>query len=1005
MGAHVHVPVRIRLAASALEGRDGCLCSAVGAGVERALARSRATVLAPRGGYSGVRVHAPDFTWRGDTAVTAAQRARIEALIRESFALEIERARLLTPSDERARTPLSARAVERFDPRRGNDWLGRYKLPSYNGPDETETLDLDAEPGGAAPETRTVARWLERASNWPDSRDYPDLVSDEQDAFDALHMSYPAGQPLGLAWLQRNAENPLRLYVRNLPNNESRYLQFPLFTIYSPTPHGNSVVWTPHLGLPEPAPMTIEWLTMDAVQTAIRAAVETQARQIAKPENFSHEEFDAVLQAAIENEFTRRMAVAGSHTDAMAISISGLTEYYVWDVPIPRWSGAAYVAPLFREIERPAQEEREGTGLPGGEGEGEGEGGGEGTGPRGGRRGRGRGGFVDTGEEGREAGEGPRFPSSGRGTAVRRCDAAFEGEPSLDELDEAAAAEIRRLMADIANRLDIVPCDYAGQFCLVAAALVGARAVGVADFSVAEGHGQMLQPPRRRAPQPGVIDFTPIATPALQFLRHLARVVPRLTRLSSLVTSTYQQPQHARRIRGFRANNPIGWALDFGAEYHVTMKRAVEHHYIVTVQVVFMQLLHQSRLQIDARRNPTTFPEYARFFEEVVRGDLLPEQELEDLRAQLIHTVGTGSAGRDLVVGVIDRWRTARGALMDVLEGRNPFAHVGEGARGEIVLGENGVHGIRDSNGTIWTLPQLERAIALRRDVATSIDPLVHQLTADPRIRERFTRDPSRIRDELAILLDEMADINAEVRERVSSDRDYAMRLAPISTDYEHQTLPGSGYQLSGVHLLAHHAVGEFFEGDLYYTFGVGDALQSEEGRQMFLTVVELGTIIVVSIFCAPLGLIVGAAFAVYHEVEASHKMDAYRALIDPEIVFNYAELEAELFAADLGLVLSFIPLGRWWGRAATGAGRRLVAGEVRAAARYAVRHVTRTITLATLRALRQNLIVAFVQHVLAFQVISALMGRMLEPVMEEIVREHMSLEQLLELSGEVEAA
>src|SRR5438046_879766 len=84
---------------SALEGargarvaRTGCAASAVGAGVARALARSHAVVLTARGGYVGVRVRPPEFSWHGRavSAVSSSQRHRIEALVRESLSHEVE---------------------------------------------------------------------------------------------------------------------------------------------------------------------------------------------------------------------------------------------------------------------------------------------------------------------------------------------------------------------------------------------------------------------------------------------------------------------------------------------------------------------------------------------------------------------------------------------------------------------------------------------------------------------------------------------------------------------------------------------------------------------------------------------------------------------------------------------------------------------------------------------------------------------------------------------------
>ena len=171
------------------------------------------------------------------------------------------------------------------------------------------------------------------------------------------------------------------------------------------------------------------------------------------------------------------------------------------------------------------------------------------------------------------------------------------------------------------------------------------------------------------------------------------------------------------------------------------------------------------------------------------------------------------------------------------------------------------------------------------------------------------------------------------------------------------------------------------------------------------MTIVELTTTIALSIFFPPLGYAVGLGWAAYHEDKADEKLSAWRALIDPEMAFNYAEIEAELFAADLGVLLSLLPGGRVIGKVGVSTGRFVLRGEMRVAARHLVRQVTRRFLVSTLRALQQDIIKAFVVHIGAFVVMNEVLQLVLAPVMEEIQRRNLSLAQLEALASEVQPA
>src|SRR5262249_43436420 len=149
---------------------------------------------------------------------------------------------------------------------------------------------------------------------------------------------------------------------------------------------------------------------------------------------------------------------------------------------------------------------------------------------------------------------------------------------------------------------------------------------------------------------------------------------------------------------------------------------------------------------------------------------------------------------------------------------------------------------------------------------------------------------------------------------------------------------------------LAHESLQEFFGGDLAYNMGVGEALNRLDTWRTVKNVIEITVVVGLSVLCPPLGTAVGFGFAIYHEAEAQQKLEVYQSLLDPEAVFTRAEVEAELFAADLGLALSFLPVAGQLKKFGLGrAAGKLVQGEIRAAGQVLARRVSRVLVVETL--------------------------------------------------------
>jgi hypothetical protein len=136
MPVRVTIPIRLRVDPEALTERQADLEEALAAAVGRALVNSRDVVLEPRGGYVGLRIHPPEFSWYGnglETAITI-NRHEIEEQITNILRQSVESAGILELAriGEQAQQPLLAESVESLDRDRATTELTSYTLPSYD---------------------------------------------------------------------------------------------------------------------------------------------------------------------------------------------------------------------------------------------------------------------------------------------------------------------------------------------------------------------------------------------------------------------------------------------------------------------------------------------------------------------------------------------------------------------------------------------------------------------------------------------------------------------------------------------------------------------------------------------------------------------------------------------------------------------------------------------------------------------------------------------------------
>jgi hypothetical protein len=730
------------------------------------------------------------------------------------------------------------------------------------------------------------------------------------------------------------------------------------------------------------------------------AIIEQELRRFARTLTFrlSDEELASRLQAGIEQRMPALMDSYSGARQLVLFEVDRRPFLIKFEEPLPLPDGfQCELIPLVDIVEvegRQALPEAEGEGTSGGEGgrtgrgrrgkaaDGQGESAGQGD--RFGRGqtatdGGGRGGFV-IGETGANAGAGLFPVVADSETITIECKPLF-GEPTISQLATGSSG-LQAAVDDIAFRLQMPTCDRVGQFCVNAAKVIGGRALTISDFSTGQESFTRTRPAENG--NLGIIDFTPIASPAIQLLRHLADVVSRLGALANRINAVYHLPENRGLIQGEWGPDPNSWGLHFFIELTDSLEPAVGYMFVVACRVILLQLLRSSREALWARI--INFPIYARLFEQLVRTELADIDELMDLRRRLQEYIVRRQMEAAQGGQVLD-WNAAVRGVTEAL--RTPAAS-GPAQTGPPyeVLFRAGEHVIRDAHNHLWSNMDLESAIATKRGVAESVDPLVKQLTDIPEVVLRLRVGVTSLRTELLNLLNELLEKNRQITFETEIDPMYGFLAGKIREDLPSADIPGTMFVLQGIHLQAHQQIGEFFNGSPWYAQGVNALFNARLGFESLKNFFTFTALIALSIVCPPAGFLFGVQLAAEDYAEAKDREALYQSLIDPELVITRAEVETELFAAKLGLALAFIPEAgeilsglRYGARAVAKAG---LEGGARILGRYVVRRITKS----TVEALARASLQAFVKEVVTAYVLNALIERAMAPLLEAVQRE-----------------
>jgi hypothetical protein len=929
--ARVHVPIRIRTSADGLGVRRDELEDALSLALGRAVARSREVALARHGGP--VTIEPPSFRWSGE-AVAPRERGLIEARLRDVIAAACAELTAAPPHPpgSAARGP----ARERFDPAR-YDIAGRgYRIPSYDDDGDEVTVEV----WGGIPATMALT---------------PESLRAAIGQLTALWGAPDSGAHPGIVWLYDGA-----LLVWFLDGaGERRY------TLEAPVVWAKQGArWVQHRReLPPPGRAVLRVTQrftagdVDAYRAYVTAKDRGAIAAVSPP-------------AAIAPEIERRTEIMRAHgiQTVMTLAVGGEHIDYLFPLGAEaRFEGYASLLPVTQGVQftppRSLGGATAGSGTGGATRTAPGTGTGTGTGTHTG------GGVGDADADG----DGGTSSGGGTGEAAELhyvsplfrferdpadplvCE-PFLAEPSLDELGPDGA-RLRTAVDEIARRLEIASCRYAGQFCLMAIAAIHSHAVGLADavavfgggattVARADGHGNL-----------GGLELRP--TGANVLLQRLAGTVPLLETLARDMQDAYRA--HDERIGGTYAGNWAGWTLHFLIEFGDAMADAVAMMFGETCRLLMLQLLDASKAHILARKE--ALPNLAHAFFVAILPELIALDELIGLQNRL-HAEQEPSQGLEAEYGG------------DQTAERDPA----------VIYEAAAAVRIRDAHGREWTAAQLRERIAMRRGLTEELEPLVKHVRSVPAAVAAMRPSEAATSAELGRLIDTMLSANADVRRRVEWSWEDAFKYGQIDGDLPGETPADIGRSLHGIHLLAHQQIAPYFGSSRLYAVGVQRLFMGEHALEVVESLLVLGALVVVSVLCPPLGYVAGAALAIAQYADTAEKVEIRDALVNPEQVVDLAELDVEQFAAALGVVLALIPEAPAVVRTAYRAGAAaLEEGALSAARRVAVSALRRSAVAGMRRVVEEGFVKLVATELVKVEVLNAILGRALQPVLRSV--------------------
>ena len=957
MPVSVSVPTKIRVDPAALAEHPCRVEEAISAAVGRALANSRQTVLDARGGFVGVCLHPPTFTWSG-LPLKDQDRAQLEETVSDLVDKAAQRELISGSTEVGVAGVLREDPYEFYDDERGSRFLGLYTLDTYDG-GKVDLAVSGKKPPKLSADPIEIVKIFYRIDDW-----------EAQERLNLLVGQATAAQPLGIIYRVAvpGFEPGWQVAVTvGKPDEVAGTLWFPDFMSqrflgFNADPMFKKVRFIPPVGA-----ATAEIIELPSDPDARKRTykdlfgedlVQKIRRWSPKKVSMTTPKYNEAIADAVAREIARALAEIGDRVAALVVRMSGAS-VVLFLTREQRdtfgWTGTAQLELLtvFGPGTATGKDKKLGA-----------------------RGGTGTESWLQFPPESGGTGDCPRdeIPQDKWG--------GFLNEPALEEIGDAGV-EFGSRMAEIAAELGIEQGKYPGEFCCRAAAVLAAKAhavtsmdeSGIGENTAAAGGGNL-----------GPIDFTPGESTIIATIRGYAGVLVKISRLAERINDTYTHKEYACAIHGMYRGRGSGWSLHFLEELIPTMRWVVYHLFVSGCRSMLIQLLVTSENEIKKRKD--AMDRYAPLFEKWILPEITDLAEIETLKRKLDeHQLRKfmPAPGTALMPGVAEQdWLLATNALVGMLCGPT-ILRVPGGTYD--VVSEGGVDRIRGSTGVLWSKDDLVQALSMKRGNVEGIDPLVKQITDTPEAVKRF-KGSTAIRAELEKLLAEMLEDNHEMQFNAGNQPMYGFGASQRVKDTPNATVQYSSFRLTGVHLLTHKAIGDAFAGRRIYATGIDFLFGSEEGKAALKGFGLMVGMIALSVLVPGGGFLAfgaGVATAKHEMSAADEKKRLYRALIDPDLVLSHAEVEVARFVAQFGFAVSLIPGAGTATRSLIGSGKAILRGEAKALGTLAGRAVAKAAAKDLAEYAVKDLLEAFVKETVMNVVMDQIITQLLTPIIEDL--------------------
>jgi hypothetical protein len=1008
----VHIPVRLRVDADALTSRPDTfdeLDAALTAALNRALANSRAVAVEPRGGYLGLEVHAPAFSWSGDglDRLPASLRPRLETRLRALVIRQAERALFDDAYREGVPEPVPPDPAEPIDRRRYWEPASSYALPNYN--QQGRHVHVPVRAANVRPPQTRVPDVPEWATVWG----VDELMEFIPDVLDERNRTAPESGLLGFMF--RSSVGPLWIQIFKFEGgkpkpfwNANVDLILPKWDqdqkafVYVPTPirpvgsFKLEVLGGAGHDSPEAKRILDKYLRENILPLLAKTApVDLEPHQIEeKFAQVSHEVFDALVRTAKGKIYFAQLGLPFGDT-VFLVSSTSMLFGTVEILPVAQWVPAR---------------RRSGTGT----------GTGAGAGAKKGVLDRSILQRIQGGESATQppllsdttAGEGSIYPKSPESfLSLELSWEPFEGEPSVDELGEDGKL-LREIMERIAQRLAIPDWKpYAGRFLMNAAIVIGGRASAVQSeamgASIEIGDAARILAAVVSQGNLGRANFTPKPSKAMALYKYILGTASWVNILYNAVKRVFNEHAHDSQLANLVAGRQH-WLHHVFTEYRPSLITSCAWIFVYACQAMMLQLLAASRRSIERRLELRN--EYANFFYGAVITQLSAEAELLRLREALAEVISQTPKGqkipwRRVVPG--DKWATypiprsspTLGMQRDFelwMQKVRQYQYQPPDAvrfnEGDLLY-KNDTPAIVDRYGNAWTLADLDLSIQIRHSTAMALDPVLNHLLHEHPLTELHRYTPKQAREALFALLEKMREKNAETRADTLGSKTYAFekgRIVEISDIKDPRYIPRNavaGFDLQGIHLIVWSELAPELGMDRTLETAVGVLFARELGFRSLKSFSEFVGTTLLSVVCPPLAVAVMAAQALHAYSEAKKLEGFYESFIDPEQLVSWADVQAELFVARVTLAISLIPMGGTIVRGFLPRARTLLQRGLKSEFRAAARQQLRALYREMAEELKKDLMARFAKEAASDFIIGAAMEKIMTPLIENVRR------------------